>query len=105
MRMDPGAMQGWHLAMRDPYEWVQKILMPHMKATFGDDKDKIASAMAKLGRNRNVIRMLTMLTDPGFVEQIEKDISQWSQASSIDKAYDEGMSRNPVRQAGVSRPI
>ncbi len=96
LKMDPGAMKGWQLAMRDPYEWVQKVLMPHMTAAYGDDKEKVAAAMAKFGRNRNVIRMLTMMSDPGFIEQIEKDVGQWSQASGIDKAYGDAMSRNPA---------
>ena len=69
--------------------------MPHLSAAYGGDKDQIQSAIAKLGRNRDVTRMLTMFSDPGFIEQIEKDISQWSQASTVEGAYKGAIERNP----------
>lgn len=57
--------------------------------------------MAKVGRNRNTMRMLTMFTDPDFLRQIEKDMTQWGQASSIEKSYQRYITQNPkgVEQA------
>lgn len=54
------------------------------------------SFVAKVGRNRNVMRMLTMFTDPGFLEQITKDLGQWGQARNVSDAYQNAISGNPM---------
>lgn len=91
----PGALIGGEVAMHDPYKWVQNTLMPEMHRIYGNDESAIALSMSKIGRNRNTIRMLTMFSDPGFLEQIAKDKLQWSQAHSIDRSYIDFISRNP----------
>ena len=73
MKTQPGAMIGYELAMKNPYEWAQQYLVPALQKTYGDDEAKRSSAVSVLGRNRNVIRMLNAFSDPGFVEQIRKD--------------------------------
>ena len=45
------------------------------------------SLIAKIGRNRNAIKMLTMFTDPGFVEQIDKDLTLWGGSMNYENAY------------------
>lgn len=95
VKIDPGAIIGSELARSNPYEWVQKILMPRERALYGNNRDAIESSLSVIGRNRNVMRMLMMFSDPGFMEQIHKDTVQWSQAHSIDRSYADFISRNP----------
>lgn len=101
MKTQPGAMIGYELAMKNPYEWAQQYLVPALQQTYGADEAKRSSAVSVLGRNRNVIRMLNAFSDPGFVEQIRKDSALWEQAHGVEQSYNEAITRNPkfARQA------
>lgn len=91
----PGGIVGWETASQDPYKWVNEVVMPRMRAVYGDDEKAIEGSLAKIGRNRNAIRMLTMMSDPGFKEQMAKDFALWSQAKGIDPAYADYVGKNP----------
>lgn len=93
--MDPGALKGGALASSNLYEWVQKVLMPAESAHYGGDKQAIEMSIAKIARNRNVMRMLTMFSDPGFVEQIQKDLELWEHAHGVEQSYVDALKRNP----------
>ncbi len=69
----------------------KKIDVSHMNP---EERSEFDSNIAKVGRNRNVMRMLTMFSDPGFLDQIAKDIPQWRQAHSIDQSYNDYTNRN-----------
>jgi hypothetical protein len=79
----------------DLYGWVHDVLAPHLQQLSGGDRATFDSLIAKLGRNRNVMRMLNMFSDPSFIEQITKDLEQWAQASGVDKAYSDAVGGNP----------
>jgi hypothetical protein len=85
----------------DLYGWTKKYLEPGLHAISGHDRAVFASLLAKVGRNRNVMRMLNMFSDTGFLEQIDKDLAQWKQAHSIDQSYGDYITNNPmgVKQA------
>lgn len=99
IQLQPGAIRGSgeYLGKEhfDLYGWVQNVVAPALEKLSGGDPAKLAGLIAKLGRNRNVTRMLTMFADPSFVEAIQKDLSQWDQAHGVDQSYDEAMQRNP----------
>lgn len=91
----PGGIIGSDIGMKNPYEWVQKVVKPALDKMSGGDETVFDSLLAKIGRNRNTTRMLTMFSDPGFNEQIAKDTALWQRASPVDKAYADSMARNP----------
>ncbi|QND50802.1 hypothetical protein HB779_02040 [Phyllobacterium sp. 628] len=93
---EPGAIIGYDMGMKDPYKWVQNYVNPGLSKATGGDQDVMDSYLAKIGRNRNTTRMLTMFSDPSFKEQIEKDSELWKRASPVDKAYDDSLQRNPT---------
>jgi hypothetical protein len=82
----PGAIVGSLEHSDNLYDWAQSIRGPLMNLAKGDPK-VFESLLAKIGRNRNSIKLLTMFTDPGFGDQIAKDIAIWSQAMGGDEAY------------------
>ena len=71
----------------DLYGWSQNVLAPALANASGGDRMVADSFIAKIGRNRNVMRMLTMFTDPGFREQIEKDLALWEQTKGVEDSY------------------
>jgi hypothetical protein len=108
--MDPGAIKGGELAMTDPDIWAKQYLSVALDRVAGEDDksrketlEKLVGeaspdknpdgtefktdALSKLGRNRNTIRMLTMLTDPNFLDQQEKDIALWRQGQGVNGRY------------------
>lgn len=91
----PGGIIGSDIGMKNPYEWVQNVVKPALDKISGGDETVFDSLLAKIGRNRNTTRMLTMFSDPGFNEQIMKDAALWQRASGVDQAYTDSMARNP----------
>jgi hypothetical protein len=94
MQVAPGAITGSAEGQNNIYGWMQLIaptlhkLAESMAAKSGDKPEAVYdSLLAKLGRNRNAIKMMTMFSDPGFVEQINKDLSIWGQGMNLDNAY------------------
>jgi hypothetical protein len=83
---EPGAIVGSLEHSDNLYDWAQSIRGPLMNLAKGDPK-VFESLLAKIGRNRNSIKLLTMFTDPGFGDQIAKDINVWSQAMGVDAGY------------------
>ncbi|HEV2550799.1 MAG TPA: hypothetical protein VGU20_26035 [Stellaceae bacterium] len=79
----------------DLYGWTQNVLNPALQGLSQGDRATFDSLLAKVGRNRNVMRMLDMFSDPGFVAQINKDLEIWDQAHSVDQSYSEANQRNP----------
>ena len=80
----------------DLFGWEKKYLNPGLDHLSGGDRDEVNNFLSKLGRNRNVIRMLQMFNDPGFLAQIDKDITQWKQAKGVDQAYADFTTKNPL---------
>jgi len=75
--------------------WAQNVLEPALKKLSKGDMADYDSYVSKIGRNRNVMRMLTMFMDPGFQAQIAKDVQQWQQALPVDQAYSNAVKNNP----------
>lgn len=94
MNIEPGAMFKGSEDQGNLYQWAQDIA-PKLHEFAGKLAQKngvtegqaFDSIIAKLGRNRNAIRMLHMFMDPGFMEQATKDIDIWSKNMGLDQAY------------------
>lgn len=59
------------LAARNPYEWVQKVMLPAITAKVGDDPDKIQEMISGLASNRVAAQFLAILATQQ--SRIEKD--------------------------------
>jgi len=59
------------LAARNPYEWVQTVLLPALKAKVGDDPEKIQEVISGLASNRVAGQFLAILATQQ--SRIEKD--------------------------------
>jgi hypothetical protein len=79
----------------DLYGWTHDVLEPHLMKLAHGNRAVFDSLIAKVGRNRNVMRMLTMFSDPGFVAQIDKDLQLWGQAHNVAQSYSDAIGRNP----------
>ncbi len=96
----PGAITGSLAGQSNIFQWAQQIA-PSLHAlsekigleTKQDPAKVFDSLIAKIGRNRNAIKMLTMFTDPGFVEQIDKDLALWNQTMGREEAYNAMLGR------------
>jgi hypothetical protein len=95
VNLRPGAIRGSLQYGNDYFSWVQKVLAPALEAANIKPGTKEDSDLAKIGRNRNVTRMLQMFLDPGFVAQIDKDIGIWRQGMMPDKAYGDYVNNDP----------
>lgn len=98
----PGAIKGSLEHSDNLYEWVQSIIPGiHGLAVSMAEKDhgnvaKIEESLfAKIGRNRNATKLMTMFSDPGFLDQIQKDETIWARAQGVDKAYATMLGQNP----------
>lgn len=96
INVGPGGIVGSKMGMENQHAWVRDVLAPHVMEAAGGDKVMYDSLLAKIGRNRNTTRALTMFGDPGFNEQIEKDTQLWRGSSTVEKAYGDSMQRNPL---------
>jgi hypothetical protein len=101
--MDPGAIKGAELAISNPAEWASSILKPALDKAAGGNEETRDHILSQLGRNRNTIRMLTMLTDPGFMDQIEKDQKLWAQGQGVEGRYAEWRPRDGQRTGRQSQ--
>jgi hypothetical protein len=95
VNLRPGAIKGSLQYGNDYFSWVQKVLAPALEAANIKPGAEQDSDLAKIGRNRNVTRMLQMFMDPGFVAQIDKDIGIWRQGMMPDKAYGDYINNDP----------
>ncbi|MFG1393718.1 hypothetical protein [Xanthobacter agilis] len=59
------------LAAQNPYDWVQKILLPAIKGKVGDDPEKIQETIAGLATNRVAGQFIAILATQQ--QRIEKD--------------------------------
>lgn len=95
LNVGPGGIVGSAQGINDPYAWATNILNPALQKMSGGDRGVMDSLLGKIGRNRNVIRMLQIFTDPDFRVQIEKDMTNWAQAMGIDQGYAHMIAYNP----------
>jgi hypothetical protein len=125
-QMEPGALLGsleyTGKGKFDLYKWVQNVLAPHLKAAaMGGEAGNIGnilesvglekmkglkmdeeqqatydSYVAKAGRNRNVMRMFTMFSDPDFIATINKDVGLWRKSKLVEGAYEGYTNENPL---------
>jgi hypothetical protein len=94
MNIEPGAIYKSAADQGNLYQWAQDISPKlHEAAAQLAAKDGVTegqafdSLIAKLGRNRNAIRMLHMFMDPGFMMQQEKDIGLWGAGMGLNQSY------------------
>jgi hypothetical protein len=94
MNVEPGAIFDSAKDEGNLYQWMQDIGPKlHEAAAALAAKDGVTegqafdSIVAKLGRNRNAIRMMHMFLDPGFMQQQEKDIGLWGGGMGLNQSY------------------
>jgi hypothetical protein len=86
INIKPGGMVGSEKYSGDEPGWIRNVLMPHLHAIAGDNPVVLESLMAKLGRNRNVLKTVEMFGLPGFQDQTAKDMGLAGQVKSITQA-------------------
>jgi hypothetical protein len=94
MNIEPGAIYKSAADQGNLYQWAQDIApklhesAAKMAAADGvTEGQAFDSILAKLGRNRNAIRMFHMFMDPGFMAQQQKDIGLWGAGMGLDQSY------------------
>ena len=112
MQVEPGAIEGSLEGQNNIYAWAQQIA-PKLHKLAGEiaQKDGLKesqvfdSLIAKIGRNRNAIKMLTMFTDPSFVDQINKDLQIWDQTMGLNEGYAAMLGKPDSSPHGLEDPM
>lgn len=68
---EAGFLKGSDLAAKNPYRWVQEVMLPAITAKVGDDPDKIQEVISGLASNRVASQFLAILATQQ--SRIEKD--------------------------------
>lgn len=87
----------------DPYQWIQNVLIPAIKARDGDDRDKIMSTISRLFKNRTAGGITLMQAVQGSAlagekSNIEKDarLNRMAMPGGLDAAHAELTKNDPV---------
>jgi hypothetical protein len=86
--LQSGAVEGTDLFMRNPYEWVQKVLMPRLQAAGFTTQEQIVGEIGRLFKNRTAGQMITMMALQGGAfagehSRMEKDAKLIGQAKGL----------------------
>ena len=104
MQLEPGALAGSLKYSEDLPGWVKDVISPaahkwaagQAAAGKGEESALYEAVMQKLMPNRNVARLGMMFSDPGFLDQIRKDLGLAGQVLPIPEAYKRFTEVNPV---------
>ena len=104
LQVEPGAVTGSIQYANDLPGWVQNVVSPaaHLRAGQmaaegkGDEAALYEALMQKLMPNRNVSKLGLMFSDPGFRDQIAKDLGLAQQVVPIQQAYQNYTQTNPT---------
>jgi len=96
LQLGPGAVAGSTEFTGDLPGWIQNVVMPHLRQMAGGDDKVLQSLLSKMFPNRNGLKLAMMFGEPGFEDQIRKDLGLAAQVKPIPEAYDSFTQNNPV---------
>jgi hypothetical protein len=101
LQLDPGAIKGSLETIGNLPEWIDKYIRPGLMKLAAGDHNLYESYLGKAMPNRNAQKLAEMFGDPGFVDQIAKDMGLSRQIKSIPDAYKSFTNDNPVGVEGA----
>jgi hypothetical protein len=95
-----GGIEGADLFIKNPYEWVQSVLMPHLKEHGITKQEDIIKEISQLFPVRTASQVITEMGLQGRFalgaqSQFEKDAAQARQSMGAEKAYGELSANDP----------
>jgi hypothetical protein len=94
---DPGSLKGNAIAMSNPLEWIETVMMPAMRAHGINTNDKnqmLLQAQKMFGRETGK-RLASTLFDPKQLERIHADQKLYDKAMGPDAAFTMAMKNDP----------
>lgn len=95
LQLDPGAMVGALQYSDDLPGWIKNVVYPAIEKASHGDEALLENILGKFSPNRSITKMIQMFGDPGFQDQITKDMGLQGQAMPVDQAYDDFLKNNP----------
>jgi hypothetical protein len=94
---DPGSLKGNAIAMSNPLEWIEKVMMPAMRAHGIDtnNKDQMLLQAQKMFGRETGKRLASTLFDPAQLARIHADQKLYDKAMGPDAAFAEAMKSDP----------
>lgn len=94
-----GAVKDTNLALSDPLEWAQTVLLPAMRAKGiqVDDKLELTKSLGTMFRNSNSNLFAEALTQKLSVNRLLKDEININKAGTLDQIYDRNLSQDPTQ--------
>ncbi|KTS30866.1 hypothetical protein NS228_06175 [Methylobacterium indicum] len=94
-----GAVKDTNLALSDPLEWAQTVLLPAMrkKGINVDDKLELTKSLGTMFRNSNSNLFAEALTQKLSVQRLLKDEVNIDKAGTLDQIYDRNMAQDPTQ--------
>jgi hypothetical protein len=94
---DPGSLKGNAIAMSNPLEWVETVMMPAMRAHGIDtnNKDQMLLQAQKMFGRETGKRLASTLFDPKQLERIHADQKLYDKAMGPDAAFANAMRTDP----------
>ena len=96
LQLDPGALKGSLETIGNLPEWIEKYIRPGLMKLAGGDHNLFESYLGKAMPNRNAQKLAEMFGDPGFLDQIAKDMGLAAQVRPIGQAYQSFVNNNPT---------
>ncbi|MGN6848855.1 MAG: hypothetical protein ACTHJK_05200, partial [Sphingomicrobium sp.] len=92
-----GSLRGTDLAMRDPLQWTEQVLIPALKAhgVNTDDRNAMLLQSKKLFGRETAARLASTLLDPVQRGRLHKDEALFSKALGPDQAYAMALRNDP----------
>ncbi len=94
-----GAVKDTNLALSDPLEWAQTVLLPAMrkKGINVDDKLELTKSLGTMFRNSNSNLFAEALTQKLSVQRLLKDEVNIDKAGTLDQIYARNMAQDPTQ--------
>ncbi|ACL57421.1 phage tail tip lysozyme [Methylobacterium nodulans] len=94
-----GAVKNTNLALSDPLEWAQTVLLPALrkKGVNVDDKLELTKALGTMFRNSNSNLFAEALTQKLSVQRLLKDEVNINKAGTLDQIYARNLSEDPTQ--------
>lgn len=99
----PGSLKGYSLAMSDPLQYIEQVMMPAMRAKGMDtnNANQMRLEVQKLFGRETAKRLADTLFNPAQLKRINADMALYDKASGVDKAYSNALYNDP-RMAGMA---
>ena len=100
---NPGALKGTDLAMKNPMQWTEEVLIPAMQAhkINVDDQKAVTLELGKLFRNSEANRFANAITQARDRQRLHKDARLIGMVPTLDKQYENNMDHVKVGVTAV----